>query len=425
MKRLITLILLCFTVVVSQYGQIDLEGKLKRKINQRANQRVDQAIDKGLDKTEEGIKDAVTQEDADKENTKEEDSKKEPDKTPVAEKETGQPAADTKGPELSWSRYDFIPGNEIIFEDNLDGEENGEFPSRWDLVKGRVENATFDNSNVIYFMTESSQIIPYLKNRDQDYIPEEFTLEFDAWFEAHEYTGYHIWLRDVKNQEHYSDGLYYAIININGNQATSGKNKGMYPGVTYGHNNEKSFWRHVSVSFNRRALKIYLDDARVLNIPNMEVNPSGITIGIDGFGTAGVKGINRFIKDIRLAKGAVKLYDKLMQDGKIVSNGIRFDVGKSTIKPESMGVINQIHKLMNEHSDLKFSVEGHTDSDGSDDLNQQLSEQRAEAVMNKLVSMGIAKDRLTSKGFGESVPVASNDTPEGKASNRRVEFIKM
>lgn len=90
-----------------------------------------------------------------------------------------------------------------------------------------------------------------------------------------------------------------------------------------------------------------------------------------------------------------------------------------------MGVINMIYKLLDEHSDLKFSVEGHTDSDGSDESNQKLSEQRAEAVVNKLVSMGISKDRLVSKGFGESVPVASNDTSEGKASNRRVEFVKL
>ena len=90
-----------------------------------------------------------------------------------------------------------------------------------------------------------------------------------------------------------------------------------------------------------------------------------------------------------------------------------------------MGVINKIYELMNEHTDVKFSVEGHTDSDGNDDFNRKLSEQRAESVVNKLVVMGISKDRLVSKGLGETVPVASNDTPEGKASNRRVEFVKI
>nr|PID60784.1 MAG: hypothetical protein CR986_03440 [Ignavibacteriota bacterium] len=131
----------------------------------------------------------------------------------------------------------------------------------------------------------------------------------------------------------------------------------------------------------------------------------------------------RFIKNVRIAKGGVKYYDRVMQDGKIIANGIRFDVGKTTLKPESMGPINKIYKLMNKKPDLKFSVEGHTDSDGNDAANQTLSEGRAKVVMDKLVEMGISKDRLNSKGWGESKPIAGNDTPEGKANNRRVEFV--
>ena len=114
-----------------------------------------------------------------------------------------------------------------------------------------------------------------------------------------------------------------------------------------------------------------------------------------------------------------------LQDGKIVTNGIRFDVNKATIKPESMGVINEIYDLLAEHPEVKLSVEGHTDSDGDFDMNQQLSDDRARTVMNQLVAMGIAQDRLISKGFGESKPMDTNDTPEGKANNRRVEFVKM
>ena len=80
---------------------------------------------------------------------------------------------------------------------------------------------------------------------------------------------------------------------------------------------------------------------------------------------------------------------------------------------------------MTDHPELKFSIEGHTDSDGDNELNQQLSKDRAQAVLKQLVSMGIENTRLTSKGFGETLPIDSNDTPEGKANNRRVEFVKM
>ena len=90
-----------------------------------------------------------------------------------------------------------------------------------------------------------------------------------------------------------------------------------------------------------------------------------------------------------------------------------------------MGVINEICALMNEHPELKFSIEGHTDSDGEADFNQGLSEKRAESVRNAMIDIGIEAERLITKGFGETIPVAPNDSPEGKATNRRVEFVKM
>jgi outer membrane protein OmpA-like peptidoglycan-associated protein len=200
--------------------------------------------------------------------------------------------------------------------------------------------------------------------------------------------------------------------------------EGFYPGYEEKGEITSGYWRHVAISFNTRALKVYLDDARVVNIPNLGVNPEGLTICCDPMNTVGTQGINRFIKNIRIAEGAVRLYDKLMQDGKIVASGIRFDVNKATIKPESMGVINEIVKLMKDHPEISFSVEGHTDSDGDESFNQDLSERRSRAVADQLVKMGIDNSRLTSKGWGESKPAGPNNTSEGKAANRRVEFVK-
>jgi len=114
----------------------------------------------------------------------------------------------------------------------------------------------------------------------------------------------------------------------------------------------------------------------------------------------------------------------MMSDGKFITYGITFDVGKSTIKPESMGEINRIVKLMTENPDLKFSVEGHTDATGSEAANQTLSEQRSQAIVAKLVELGIASDRLTAVGKGQTNPIADNNTDEGRAKNRRVEFVK-
>jgi outer membrane protein OmpA-like peptidoglycan-associated protein len=178
---------------------------------------------------------------------------------------------------------------------------------------------------------------------------------------------------------------------------------------------------HISIAYTNGKLKAYMDDTRLINIPRADFNPSGLTLY-----TYHARNDNLYyIKNVRIAEGGVKYYDRFMQDGKIIVNGIRFDVGKSTLKPESMGAINEIYNLMKDNPDIKFSVEGHTDSQGDDDFNMKLSQERAETVMNTLIEMGIDPERLTAKGWGESKPIANNASPEDMANNRRVEFVKM
>ena len=89
-----------------------------------------------------------------------------------------------------------------------------------------------------------------------------------------------------------------------------------------------------------------------------------------------------------------------------------------------MGTINEIFSILQKYPELKFSVEGHTDNTGNVTSNKSLSEARAKAVCDKLQQMGINATRLSSKGYGISKPIDTNDTPEGRAKNRRVEFVK-
>lgn len=103
---------------------------------------------------------------------------------------------------------------------------------------------------------------------------------------------------------------------------------------------------------------------------------------------------------------------------------INFDSGKSTIKKESMPVVEQIIEMMKQAADIKISVEGHTDSDGSNESNLKLSEARAKAVVEAITKGGVDAARLSSAGFGEEKPIADNSTVDGKAKNRRVELIK-
>jgi OOP family OmpA-OmpF porin len=186
--------------------------------------------------------------------------------------------------------------------------------------------------------------------------------------------------------------------------------------------NWQAKWKHIAVSFNVRSLKLYMGQERILNIPRAGFKPSMFSIG-GQFDERYIKICA--IKNIRVNEGGKKLYDRIVSEGRFVTHGILFDVNKSTIRGESMGTINEIVKLMKEHPDLKFSIEGHTDSDGEESFNQKLSEDRSLAVKTALVDSGIDPSRLETKGWGESKPLNSNLTPEEKANNRRVEFVKI
>lgn len=325
-----------------------------------------------------------------------------------------QNATQAEKPQLVWSKYDFVPGDKVIFEDNLTNEENGEFPSRWDLMRGNVEIAEFGGENVIMFRDGAPTIMPYFKDASRDYMPDVFTIEFDLYCGNDNFITY---LYDRKNQKTESP-TGYTYFNIKYYQMEFGQSSSRLPDEK---NLEKRRWVHVAIAYNNGKLKAYMDDTRLINIPRIDFNPKGLSLH-----SYHCRNDNLYyVKNIRIAEGGTKYYDRIMEDGKVVANGIRFDSGKATLKPESMGIINEMVEVMNDHPDLKISIEGHTDTDGDAASNMTLSEERANTVMNTMIELGISPDRLSTKGFGESSPINTNNTPEGKANNRRVEFVKI
>jgi len=108
---------------------------------------------------------------------------------------------------------------------------------------------------------------------------------------------------------------------------------------------------------------------------------------------------------------------------KIVLRGVNFDFDKSNIRADARVILDEAANILKEHRDVSVSVEGHTDAIGSDQYNMRLSKRRAESVRRYLVDPGIAASRLTTEGYGEQRPVATNDTADGRAQNRRVELL--
>ena len=139
----------------------------------------------------------------------------------------------------------------------------------------------------------------------------------------------------------------------------------------------------------------------------------------DGDGIRDIDDACPTVKGIEKFQGCPELKDVLNSAMK----GVFFETGSSKIKSESLPILNQLVKVMNNNPEAKLSIEGHTDNTGDHDLNVKLSKDRAASVKAYLVNKGIASDRMTTNGFGPDKPMDTNDTKEGRANNRRVEFI--
>ena len=129
------------------------------------------------------------------------------------------------------------------------------------------------------------------------------------------------------------------------------------------------------------------------------------------------------IKSMKQEIQASEMFDALNKEG-FIALYINFETGKAEIKAESQKIIDQIVQMLKDNPDLKINIEGHTDNVGSVESNQTLSEKRAEAVMKAIIAMGIESGRLSSKGWGQTKPIADNKTEEGRSKNRRVEIVK-
>ena len=310
----------------------------------------------------------------------------------------------------AYRNYDFVPGNKIIFESQLADETVGEIPSQFTLTQGQMEVENDNGENVIRIDKGSgANFTPRMSV--SNYLPDQFTVEFDfkdqrygvADLDIHFGNGDNI-IRRINFQERDA---------INWTTGTLDYPSGLHIGY-----NDPMTWHHVAIAINKNVGKIYIDQYRVVYVNNLTGNAQSIIFNVGQY-------YNSFIKNIRIAEGGTNVYKEVTTVNKIITHGILFDVNKAKLKPQSMGTINEIYNLLKKDPSLKFEIDGFTDSTGNAQNNLVLSQQRADAVKALLVSMGIEASRLSSKGFGSTKPIDTNSTPEGRANNRRVEFVKM
>jgi outer membrane protein OmpA-like peptidoglycan-associated protein len=399
------------------------ERTVERRVEQETSKKTDQALDSILEPGSGG-------------NT--------PGNTPGNENTNGNADGNpsttgpmTTGPKTMevYSKFDFVPGDKPLFYDDFNDDFMGDFPSKWN-TNGSGEVVTVgDLPGKWYSVANRSLTIPNLGTQ----LPEDFTIEFD--------------LKVVNLSRNTGSGAVLGIylsetdgLTTNENNALANLNFCQYIAIGVRVDNNfrgdpapiqntlqqdlRQLYQdvvHVSIAVNKNRYRLWLNENKIADLPQFIVKPE--LINYLKFYVNGIDKQKRqeqvLISNLKIAEGGVDLRRKLMSEGKISTNGILFNSGSADILPQSMGIIRQISQVLNQDGSIQLNIVGHTDSDGSDESNMTLSKSRAESVKKALVSVyGISPDRLTSEGKGETEPVADNTSAQGKAQNRRVEFIK-
>ena len=401
--------------------------KLKDKALEKAKDKIENKVERTVDEEMDAVLDGKKKEKSESNSNAQREAS---DDAPAT-----APVDDTPATVAQSQKSDFKRGDIILFEDDFAGEQMGEFPSKWDPVEGNAETAMVNGKKYLNFNTGYDRVQPMMKNMNS-YLPDVFTLEWDVFISKSEEDGQSIvmpefFMSDDSPVGHieytfrswdFGAWLQWGFKKPNNDDIGGANMDGIAPLL------KKGQWNHFAVSFNKRAIKFYINNVRLINLPNVAA-PAKLRFFANG--DYKYRGFGHVI----LAKGGVDLYERKTTDlsaiekaiaetGKFVTNNILFETGKATLKSESMTEIERVAAYMKKNPRARFEVQGHTDNQGSDKINDPLSQQRAEAVVKALANLGVDDFNLKAVGKGSHEPVADNKTEAGRAKNRRVEFIK-
>ena len=430
MTKRFSIIVVCLVLVATGISAQGIFKRIGQRVKYRVESEVERTVDNAVDGAVEGVTDAAT--DAVTGN----DEEPAPEADPATTTDPG--VTNTTGAVKS----DFVRGSVIMFQDDMAGEQVGEFPSKWDLVRGNAEIATVNGVKCIALIDGDGWITPLVKGGIKNYLGDVFTIEYDMLFDDRPKDGAPGIELDIMNENERQDNELFTVhysMTYDKQTIDCDYVRPTEEGYSHreGHSSARDVcvindgrWHHFALSFNKRAIKFYVDGKRVINVPNAKAGAGWFTLW-----SGGKDDRPTYVKNVVVAKGAVELYGRtetdmsaversIQETGKFVTNNILFKTGKADLLPESMEEIKKIADYMKKNPSARFEVQGHTDNQGSDAVNDPLSQKRAEAVVKALVSLGCDEFNLRAVGKGSHEPVAPNTTDEGRAKNRRVEFIK-
>lgn len=327
--------------------------------------------------------------------------------------------ASSDQPELSAVKIDFIPGEKTIFSDDFSDMVEDEPPPHWKVRGGKFE---LRKGSGIRQLTTVCPASPAISSQTFA-MPKNFTMEIEAAFGGvYPSLDFYAWPKDVDGGEAPSWEIRISPHDIS----------------VVGPKGEKIGDRHMDPAPVNKPIKIalwvqegraraYVDGERIGDVNQMFLPadvkaPDHWTVrercDRPGDGWIG-------LRSVRLAESAPDFSAVISGSGRYITHGIQFDTDSDRLKPESAPVIKAVARGLEKNPNLKLTVEGYTDGTGDAQHNLDLSKRRAEAVRSVLVSQfGVDAGRLTAAGLGPAKPIGSNDTAEGRAENRRVEFVK-
>lgn len=420
----------------------DLKQRAEEKLKQKAQQKVDQQIDKTVD-------DATTvKKKSDNNSSQENDGNT----NSTAGKSSSGTTHDTNAgsPEKpafkTYSKYDFVPGEKVIAFEDFSQDAIGDFPAKWNTnSSGEVVKAEGQEGHWLMISKKGRFIPEYITS-----LPDNFTLQFDVIcnekFSFYSNALELFMLTGPNNKSAFE----YSVIPL---EKRSGVKIGVHPanagstgGIAYAQsfengeqviNNEVNTTQFnsmagktklkVSIWRQKQRIRVYLNEEKVFDLPRAFLaDKTYSTLFFQLWSDMNNDNDRYLINNVKLAVGAPDTRNKLLTEGKFVTRGILFDVNSDVIKPESYGVLKDIANVLTENPQVKIKIIGHTDADGDDNSNLELSRRRAEAVKKMLsTEFTIDAERMQADGKGEKEPVDNNSTVQGKANNRRVEFIKL
>jgi hypothetical protein len=349
-----------------------------------------------------------------------------PQPAPAAAPASAPAAGDTAGTARAdpkvWENYDFIPGNRVIFFTDFSEDRVGNFARGLKYKAGAMDVVDVDGVKLLRATSRSQFLIPAGKR-----LPERFTLEFDVVVPGSAVTGYDV-LAFEGGAELDRSGASAEVnwapggtVIIGGGQTAGSSDAKIPDPMLAGLRGQVA---HVRVLMDSAYFKLYVNERRMYNIPELAFRrDSVIRVFLRG---SEEPGLAFYLARIRVAESETDvLYDALAARGRWATQGILFATAKAELQPESRPVLKEIATTLGEHPDLRILIEGHTDNVGAAAANLKLSDARAAAVKAALVSQfGIAEDRITTTGLGDTSPAVPNTTPAGRAQNRRVEVVK-